>query len=58
VRIRSADVPDQPIALRVEHVVHGDGQFDHAQAGAEMSAGHGDCVDRLLAQFVRQLPQQ
>ena len=52
-----ADVPDQPIGRRVEHMVQRHGQLDHAQAGAEMAAGHGDRVDRLLTQLVRQLPQ-
>ena len=31
------------------------GQLDHAEAGAEMAAGHGDRVDGLLPQFVGQL---
>ena len=43
-----ADVPDQPVVRRVEHVVQGHGQLDHAQPGAEMPAGHRDRVDRLL----------
>ena len=52
-----ADVPDQPVARRVEHVVQRDGQLDHAEAGAEMAAGDRHGVDRLLAQFVGELAQ-
>ncbi len=33
------------------------GKLDHAEAGAEMAAGDGDGVDRLSAQFVRDLPK-
>ena len=50
-----ADVPDQPVVRRVEDVVQGHGELDHAQAGAEMPAGHRDRVDRLLPQLGRQL---
>ena len=52
-----ADVPDQPVARGVEHVVQRHGQFDHAEAGAEMTAGRGDGIDRLLAQLVGDLTQ-
>ena len=51
-----ADVPDQAVARGVENVVHGGGQFDDAEAGAEMSARHRNRVDGLLAQFVGDLP--
>ena len=50
-----ADVPDQAIGRRVEHAVQRDGQLDHAEAGAQMAAGHRDGVDRLLAQLVGEL---
>ena len=46
-----ADIPDQPVIRRVEDVVHGDRQFDHAETGAEMSAGVRHGVDHLGAQF-------
>ena len=52
-----ADVPDDPVARGVEHVVQGDREFDHAEAGAEMAAGDGDRIDRLGAQFVGDLPK-
>jgi hypothetical protein len=32
------------------------GQFDDAEAGAKMAAGHGDRIDCLPAQFVGNLP--
>ena len=50
-----ADVPDQPVGRRVEDMVQRDGQFDHAEPGAEMAAGLGDRVDGLGAQFIGQL---
>ncbi len=52
-----ADVPDQAVVGRVEHVMERDGELDHAEPGAEMAAGDRDRVDGLLPQFVRQLPQ-
>ena len=52
-----ADVPDEAVARRVEHVVQRDRQFDDAETGAEMAAGDGDGIDRLLAQFVGKLTQ-
>ena len=52
-----ADVPDQPVARRVEHVVQRHRQLDHAQPGAEMAAGDRDGRDRLLAQLVGELAQ-
>ena len=52
-----ADVPDQPVARRVEDVVQRDGQLDHAEAGAEMAAGDRDRVDGLGAQLVGELAQ-
>ncbi len=52
-----ADVPDQPVARRVEHVVQRHRQLDHAEPGAEMAAGDRDRVDRLGAQLVGELAQ-
>ena len=52
-----ADVPDQAVVGRVEHVMERDGELDHAEPGAEMAAGDRDRVDGLLPQFVGQLPQ-
>ena len=52
-----ADVPDQPVARRLEHAVQGNRQLDHAEPGAEMAARHRDRVDRLLPQLVDELAQ-
>lgn len=49
-----ADVPDQAIVRSVEDVVQGDGQLDHAEAGAEMTAGLPDGIQQVLAQLVGQ----
>ncbi len=51
-----ADVPDQTVARGVEHVVQRRGQFDDAEAGAEMPARDRDGIDGLLAQFIGDLP--
>ena len=51
-----ADVPDQAVARGVEDVMDRRGQFDDAEAGAEMSAGDRDGIDGFLAQFVGDLP--
>ena len=50
-----ADVPDQPVARRVEHPVQRNGELDNAEAGAEVAAGHRYGVDRFLAQLGREL---
>ncbi len=52
-----ADVPDQAVVRRVEHVVQRNRQLDHAEAGAEMAAGDRDRVDGLLAQLVGELAE-
>ena len=52
-----ADIPDQPVARRVEHVVQRHRQLDDAQACAQMAAGDGDGVDHLAPQLVRHLLQ-
>ena len=48
-----ADIPDQPVARRVEHRMEGNRQLDHAERGAEVAAGDGNRIDRLGAQFAR-----
>ena len=50
-----ADVPDQPVVGRVEHIMDRDGQLDHAEPGAEMPAGDRHRRDRLGAQLVGEL---
>ena len=51
-----ADVPDQTVARRIEDVMQCGGQFDDAEAGAEMAAGNGHGVDGFHPQFVGNLP--
>src|SRR5215218_9092445 len=58
VRIRLvAHVPDQPVGGRVEGVVERDREFDHSEAGAEVSARDRHGADRLGPQFVRELAE-
>src|SRR5229473_3096352 len=47
-----ADVPDQLVIGRVENIVKGDRQFDHAETRTEMAARYRDRADRLGAQFI------
>jgi hypothetical protein len=37
--------------------VQGDGEFDNAQGGAEMTAGGGNGIDRFGAQLIGDLAQ-
>ena len=48
-----AHVPDQLIHGRLIEVVQGDGQFDHAQAGAEMAAALAHRLNQVGTQFIR-----
>ena len=52
-----SDIPDDAIGRRVKQVMERNGEFDHAQAGAEVAAGHGNRIDRLCSQFVGDLSQ-
>ncbi len=52
-----ADVPDQPVARRVEHIVQRHRQLDDAESGAEVAAGHRHRADRFGAQLVGELAQ-
>ena len=47
-----ADVPDDAVVGRVVEVMQGDGEFDHAEAGAEMAAALADRFDQVGAQFL------
>jgi len=51
------DVPDQPVARRVEEIVQRDRQLDDPEPCPEVSAGHGDRADCLSPQLVGNLPQ-
>ncbi len=50
-----ADVPDDAVGRRVEHVVQRRRQLDHAEAGAQMPARHRHRRDGLGAQLVGDL---
>ena len=43
------DVEDEAVSGRVEDVVHGDGQLDHAEVRPDVTAGFGDAGDKALA---------
>jgi hypothetical protein len=46
-----ADVEDEMVLGRIEDVMHGEREFDHAEVGAEMASGLGEDGDQLLADF-------
>ena len=50
-------IPDESVARCVKDMVHGDGQFNHAQARTQVSSGAGNTVDRFSAQLVGKLRQ-
>ena len=50
-----ADIPDELVIRRVENGVDGDGQFNNAQACAQMPARDGDSVDHFRTDFIGQL---
>lgn len=52
-----ADVPDQAIRRRVEHIMQRDSELDYAEAGAEVAAGLRHRIDRFLSQFLGELRQ-
>src|SRR3546814_16860391 len=47
-----ADIPDQLVVGRVEHIMDRRGQLHHAQPGPQMAAGHADGGNHFLPQFV------
>ena len=50
-----AHVPNQDIARRLEHMVQGNGQLNHAEASAQMAAGGGHGVNHLGPNLIGQL---
>src|SRR5690606_14535443 len=50
-----ADIPDQPVVWRIENVMQRNGQFDHAEAGAEMPTRLRYRVNELCAKLARKL---
>ena len=51
------DIPDQPVARRVEDIMQRDRQLDDPEPSPEVPAGDGNRTDRLGAQLVGHLPQ-
>ena len=52
-----ADIEDQPVVRRVEHIMDRRGQLDHAEPRPQMAAGDGYRIDHFRAQFITKLPQ-
>ena len=52
-----ADVPDQHVARRIEHVMDRNRQLDDAESRSEMAAGDAHGGDHLRAQFAGELTQ-
>ena len=53
VRIRlMADIPDQLVLRRIEHIMQGNRQFDDAKARPQVAAGDGNHADGFGAQLV------
>ena len=50
-----ADVPDQPVARRVEDIMERDGELDDAKTGTKMTAGDRHDIDGFGPQFRRDL---
>ena len=48
-----ADIPDQAVIRRVEHVVQGDRQFHRAQIGGKVTAGLAHGLDQKIPQLLR-----
>ena len=46
------NVPDQLVARCIEYSMDGDGQFDDAQPGAQMTTCYGHCRNRFSAKFI------
>ena len=46
-----ADIPDQPVAWRVEDIVQCNRQFDDPEATAEMASRFGCCGNHLCPEF-------
>ena len=44
-----ADIPDQPVMWRIEHIVQGNRQLDRSQARREVPSSGADAVNEELA---------
>ena len=51
------DIEDEAVVRRIEDAVDCNGQLDHAEAGAKMSAGARYRIDHLIADFAGELRQ-
>jgi len=47
-------VDQQHVTGRVEHLVHGDDQLDHARVGSPVSPGPGNLVDQIGVDLLSQ----
>src|ERR1700722_7692894 len=52
-----ADIPNDAVRRRVEHIVQRGRPYDDAEAGVEMTACLRDSTDRFGAQFVGELSE-
>src|SRR5215468_1513878 len=52
-----ADIPDQPVARRVEEIMERDGKLDDAEPCPKMPPSHGHRADRLGPQLVGNLAE-
>src|SRR5690606_15576681 len=52
-----ANVPDDPVARRIEYIVERDREFDRAEIRRQVAAGAGDRIDDEATQFIRQFGQ-
>jgi hypothetical protein len=51
------DVPDQPVARGVEHMMQRHRQLDHAEPGAQVTARHRHRINGLAPQLVGELSE-
>lgn len=47
-----ADIPDELVAWRVEHMMQRNGQLDDAEPGTDVTSGSRAVVDQEYAYFV------
>src|SRR6266436_8709331 len=52
-----ADVPNQPVAGRIEDMMERNRQLHHAEAGAKMPTGLGYRVDEIMPQLIGNVAQ-
>src|SRR5665213_1097409 len=52
-----ADIPNDLVVGRIEHIVQRHGEFDDAEPSAQMAARHRHRIDGFLPQLIGQLAQ-